>query len=76
MMAVDILPTSIPYDASVHFSSVLMPYLRVLLRKYQGKKLQDDEDRALKKALKNATIAKKGKLVRSLLLHSKFVLMF
>jgi alpha-aminoadipic semialdehyde synthase len=63
MMAVDILPSSIPYDASVHFSSVLMPYLRVLLRKYKGEKIADPGNTASKKALKLATIAKKGKLV-------------
>lgn len=64
MMAVDILPTSIPFDASVHFSSVMMPYLRVLLGKYKGEKPSDFEGSALQNALEEATIAKEGKLVR------------
>jgi alpha-aminoadipic semialdehyde synthase len=63
MMAVDILPSSIPFDASVHFSSVLLPYLRVLLRKYKGDKSTDSEGSSLEKALKEATIVKKGELV-------------
>lgn len=36
VMSVDILPTQLPLDASRHFSQALMPYLRALVREYQG----------------------------------------
>jgi len=34
MMAVDILPSGIPIDASKHFSDVLLPYLTTLIEEY------------------------------------------
>ncbi|KAI6014540.1 hypothetical protein PISMIDRAFT_89188 [Pisolithus microcarpus 441] len=65
IMSVDILPTSLPLDASNHFSGVLMPYLRALVREYRdvrgsaspGKHCQYEE------ALERATVAKGGQLV-------------
>jgi alpha-aminoadipic semialdehyde synthase len=57
MMAVDILPTALPIDASTHFSNVLMPYLESLIADYKG------SDRGkLKGALNRATVAREGKL--------------
>jgi alpha-aminoadipic semialdehyde synthase len=79
MMAVDILPSSIPYDASVHFSTVLMPYLRVLAQDYRGGMSKSVEDNDLRRSLEDATVAQRGHLVSlitiviagwSLILHS------
>lgn len=58
MMAVDILPTALPIDASTHFSSVLLPYLESLIAGYKG-----SDQRELKGALARATVAEEGKLV-------------
>lgn len=60
-MSVDILPTQIPQDASTHFSKALMPYLRTLIRQYQGNLTSDDQDRV--ETLSRATIAQQGALV-------------
>jgi len=60
MMSVDILPSQIPRDASEHFSSALMPYLRTLVRQYQGKTSMDDAGRV--ETMERATIAQNGKL--------------
>lgn len=60
-MSVDILPTQIPQDASTHFSKALMPYLRTLIRQYQGNLASDDQDRVT--ALNRATIAQQGALI-------------
>jgi hypothetical protein len=68
-MAVDILPTSIPYDASVHFSQALMPYLRVLVRQHRGERLDTEAEKETASGLQNAVIAEKGVLV-SRLCHS------
>ncbi|KAJ7134466.1 Saccharopine dehydrogenase-domain-containing protein [Mycena epipterygia] len=57
MMAVDILPASIPLDASEHFSNVLFPYLEALIESYSGGK-----PGVLGAALDRATIAAKGQL--------------
>ncbi|KAF9790341.1 Saccharopine dehydrogenase-domain-containing protein [Thelephora terrestris] len=57
MMAVDILPTALPIDASTHFSNVLMPYLESLIADYKGSKRGE-----LKGALNRATVAREGKL--------------
>jgi alpha-aminoadipic semialdehyde synthase len=62
MMAVDILPTSLPLDASTHFSSVLQPYLSALVREYKGMEPRDDDEARLRAALARATIAQGGKL--------------
>jgi alpha-aminoadipic semialdehyde synthase len=60
-MSVDILPTQIPQDASSHFSKALMPYLRTLIRQYQGTLTSDDQNRV--EALDRATIAQQGELM-------------
>jgi len=59
MMAVDILPSSLPLDASVHFSGVLWPYIMSLVREYQGESEEDGE----REALDGATVARGGELV-------------
>lgn len=59
MMSVDILPASLPFDASKHFSSVFLPYLESLIKEYTGI-LERDEYTV---ALDRATIARNGKLV-------------
>lgn len=76
-MAIDILPTEIPLDASAHFSNALMPYLRALVRqehrRTQGLSSTGGggngwngvpvEDTAFLEALDRATIAKDGELM-------------
>ncbi|THU85427.1 hypothetical protein K435DRAFT_970737 [Dendrothele bispora CBS 962.96] len=61
MMAVDILPASIPLDASVHFSDGVMRYLEGVLDRYSSTNwnAQSEEERALRRA----TITQSGKLV-------------
>ncbi|KAJ3534969.1 hypothetical protein NM688_g7045 [Phlebia brevispora] len=60
MMAVDILPTALPREASEHFSNVLMPYLRTVIRGYrEGGLAQGDRTG---EALERATVASEGKL--------------
>lgn len=71
VMSVDILPTQLPLDASRHFSQALMPYLRALVRDYQGAGVSQgasagagaDGDGPLVDALDRATIARGGKLM-------------
>jgi len=58
MMAVDILPTALPIDASTHFSNVLVPYLESLINGYKG-----SDQGKLKGALDQATVAREGRLV-------------
>lgn len=60
VMSVDILPTQIPQDASSHFSKALMPYLRTLIRQYQGALHSHEHERV--EALERATIAQQGEL--------------
>ncbi|KAJ2928113.1 hypothetical protein H1R20_g8966, partial [Candolleomyces eurysporus] len=71
IMSVDILPTSLPYEASKSFSSKLVPYLQTLIHSKSGQsnslsdkfKEKNKEDAAqLATALGNATIAKDGSL--------------
>jgi alpha-aminoadipic semialdehyde synthase len=57
MMAVDILPASLPLDSSHHFSSVLVPYLNALIRQYRGEDVNSD----ISNALDRATVARHGK---------------
>ncbi|KAF5378151.1 hypothetical protein D9615_007633 [Tricholomella constricta] len=58
MMSVDILPASLPLDASRHFSHALFPYLESLIKSYQtGARNEHTE------ALERATIAQNGMLV-------------
>jgi alpha-aminoadipic semialdehyde synthase len=57
-MAVDILPASIPLDASNHFSEALLPYMKSLIREYRGEQSSNDH----KEALARATITTRGEL--------------
>lgn len=59
MMSVDILPASIPLDASKHFSKALTPYLDSLIEAYSEGTSKSEFSRALDRA----TIAMNGKLV-------------
>ncbi|EIW77770.1 hypothetical protein CONPUDRAFT_128756 [Coniophora puteana RWD-64-598 SS2] len=58
IMSVDILPTTLPLDASQHFCGVLMPYLRSLIKEYKGEK--NGKEHA--KSLNRATVARHGVL--------------
>ncbi|KAJ7254348.1 Saccharopine dehydrogenase-domain-containing protein [Mycena haematopus] len=64
MMAVDILPASIPLDASEHFSSKLYPYLESLIEWYRsGAEAKPGvTPPPLDPALEDATIAAHGQL--------------
>ncbi|KAG8811525.1 hypothetical protein FRC19_003744 [Serendipita sp. 401] len=55
-MSVDILPSEIPLDSSRHFSTKLLPYLRSLIRKESGKKLESHD-------FENLDIVKRGTMV-------------
>ena len=57
-MAVDILPTALPIDASTHFSNVLVPYLESLVAGYEC-----SDQGKLKGALDRATVAQEGNLI-------------
>ena len=60
IISVDILLTSLPLDASTHFSNVLKPYLRALINRHGGRGVgaeREDED-----ALSRATFTSEGKL--------------
>ena len=59
VVAVDILPASLPRDASVHFSSKLLRYVRSVVNEYRGFK---EEDAETGDALKRATIASEGRI--------------
>ncbi|KAI6122567.1 Saccharopine dehydrogenase-domain-containing protein [Pisolithus croceorrhizus] len=65
IMSVDILPTSLPLDASNHFSGVLIPYLRALVREYRSVRGSASEEKQCQyeEALERATVAKGGQLV-------------
>jgi alpha-aminoadipic semialdehyde synthase len=65
MMSVDILPTSLPLDASKHFSSVLLPYVESLIKSLGTSVTRTGvaESDEYTQALDRATIADKGKLV-------------
>ncbi|KAG0708523.1 Saccharopine dehydrogenase-domain-containing protein [Suillus ampliporus] len=58
IMSVDILPSSLPLDASQHFCGVLMPYLRALINEYRG--LPGSSEHL--EALNVATVARNGEL--------------
>jgi len=59
IMSVDILPTSIPLDASRHFSNALMPYLESAMDWYST---EASSRPGLGKALERATVAVGGAL--------------
>ncbi|KAI6144926.1 Saccharopine dehydrogenase-domain-containing protein [Pisolithus tinctorius] len=62
IMSVDILPSSLPLDASNHFSGVLMPYLRALVREYRGTRAGAEKQCRYDEALERATVAREGQL--------------
>jgi alpha-aminoadipic semialdehyde synthase len=59
VVAVDILPASLPRDASVHFSEKLLRYVRSVVNDYKGIKGEDAE---ASDSVKRATIASEGRL--------------
>lgn len=62
-MAVDILPTALPREASQHFSDVLQPYLRAVLARYRAPGGHAAAaEQGMEKALERATIASGGVL--------------
>ncbi|PFH49159.1 hypothetical protein AMATHDRAFT_148287 [Amanita thiersii Skay4041] len=61
VMSVDILPTSIPFDASRHFSNALMPYLERVLGYYSDMNAIGKEDWQAR-ALERASVAVGGAL--------------
>ncbi|KAH0835691.1 Saccharopine dehydrogenase-domain-containing protein [Lanmaoa asiatica] len=58
IMSVDILPSSVPLDASEHFCRVVMPYLKAVIQEYRGQSVGQEYF----EALRMATIAKDGQL--------------
>ena len=75
-MAVDILPASVPREASERFSEAVMPYVRAIIRGYQRAGIEDvrqgqvdkgmavpEEEERLRDILERATIARDGRLV-------------
>ncbi|KAH7886733.1 Saccharopine dehydrogenase-domain-containing protein [Phlebopus sp. FC_14] len=58
IMSVDILPSTLPLEASQHFCRVLTPYLETLIKDYRGEPTEEDNIRALNVA----TIARGGEL--------------
>lgn len=61
IMSVDILPSELPLDASKHFSKALNPYLRSLVKMYEGTS-PTVEDRVAMDTVDRATIARRGEL--------------
>ncbi|KAL5513968.1 hypothetical protein ACEPAG_2729 [Sanghuangporus baumii] len=63
-MSVDILPTSLPLEASERFCRGVIPYVRNIASRYGEVKTSgiDAEERAFDEALERATIASDGKL--------------
>ena len=59
IVAVDILPASLPRDASIHFSGKFLPYARSIVNDYKGIKGEDAET---SNSVKRATIASEGRL--------------
>lgn len=57
-MSVDILPSSLPLDASDHFSRVLMPYLKAVIQEYRGQPVEHEYS----EALRTATVVQDGQL--------------
>ncbi|THH02997.1 hypothetical protein EW145_g6616 [Phellinidium pouzarii] len=63
IMAVDILPTALPLEASETFSKDVLPYIRNVANRYnEGNGPMDDEVIEMQHALERATIASAGKL--------------
>ena len=65
IMAVDILPTALPLEASQHFSGKFLPYLRSVISGYVGKEdAENGEEGVIREALERATVASGGELRR------------
>ncbi|KAI0653120.1 Saccharopine dehydrogenase-domain-containing protein [Cubamyces menziesii] len=64
IMAVDILPTALPLEASQHFSQAFLPYLRSVLAGYKepGREATSDGEKKTREALERATVASGGEL--------------
>ncbi|KAH9946562.1 Saccharopine dehydrogenase-domain-containing protein [Amylocystis lapponica] len=63
MMAVDILPTALPREASEHFSDVLLPYLRTYIAGLRGGQSRGDAgEQGILDGLHRATVAADGEL--------------
>lgn len=60
VMAVDILPTSLPKDASAHFAGAVKEYVRTLVKEQRG--ASDGELGELGQALRRASVAVGGKV--------------
>ncbi|KII95578.1 hypothetical protein PLICRDRAFT_34485 [Plicaturopsis crispa FD-325 SS-3] len=64
VMSVDILPTTLPKDASEAFADGVWPYLMALIGEYRGKPpAQDSAEEKIRDALDRATVARGGKLL-------------
>jgi alpha-aminoadipic semialdehyde synthase len=59
VVAVDILPASLPRDASIHFSGKLLRYVRSIVNDYKS---IEGEDAEASDSVKRATIASEGQL--------------
>lgn len=65
-MAVDILPTALPLEASQHFCNVLTPYLRTIISGYrEGSSITEVEEVKRIEALDRATVARGGTLTEN-----------
>ncbi|CDO70674.1 hypothetical protein BN946_scf184761.g12 [Trametes cinnabarina] len=65
MMAVDILPTALPLEASQHFSKAFLPYLRTIISDYthlSGCSGASAKQSKTRDALERATVARGGEL--------------
>ncbi|EJT98064.1 hypothetical protein DACRYDRAFT_111046 [Dacryopinax primogenitus] len=62
IVSIDILPTELPRDTSVHFSNAFMPYLVAFVRQRLNAK-EREHDGLLIKSLDRATIVQGGKLL-------------
>ncbi|OSD00329.1 hypothetical protein PYCCODRAFT_1437464 [Trametes coccinea BRFM310] len=68
MMAVDILPTALPLEASQHFSNAFLPYLRSIISGYTRTGAHEPtavEQKKIHDALERATVARAGELSAS-----------
>ena len=59
MMTVDILPSELPREASLHFSTALFPYVKAIVGANYSVPLEDLE---LPEAIRKALIVYQGKL--------------
>lgn len=71
VMAVDILPAELPFDASLYFSKCLLPYVEAMLKANWNKKI---EKLQLPTPLKKAIILYKGQFTQDYEYMKKFIL--